>query len=113
VNGLQAEYARIPFAQNTLTPLPETVTDDQAILLSDILPTSWFGARLAEVGDGDTVAVFGAGIVGQLAMASAVEQGAGRVLAVDNIPDRLDHAVMQGAEPTNFDAEARSTPSSA
>lgn len=69
------------------------------------LPTSWFGARLAQVGEGDTVAVFGAGVVGQLAMASAKMQGAGRVLAVDNHPSRLDRARMQGAEPVNYDQE--------
>lgn len=105
VNGLQAEYARVPFAHTGPVRLPSSMSDDDAILLSDILPTSWFGARLAEVSPGDTVAVFGAGIVGQLAMASAVIQGAGRVLAVDNRPDRLERSVMQGAEPINFDQE--------
>src|SRR4051812_46986608 len=65
-DGLQAEHARIPFAHTNLVRLPDAMADDDAILLSDILPTSWFGARLAEVSDGDTVAVFGAGIVGQL-----------------------------------------------
>lgn len=105
IDGLQAELARIPFAHTNAVRLPEAMSDSDAILLSDILPTSWFGARLAEVSSGDTVAVFGAGVVGQLAMASAVMQGAGRVLAVDNKADRLERSVMQGAEPINFDDE--------
>lgn len=105
VDGLQAEYARIPFAHTGPVKLPESMSDDDAILLSDIFPTSWFAARLARVGHGDTVAVFGAGIVGQLAMASAVLQGAGRVFAIDNIPSRLEMARTQGAEPVNFDEE--------
>ncbi|HET9092974.1 MAG TPA: zinc-dependent alcohol dehydrogenase [Acidimicrobiales bacterium] len=105
IDGLQAEYARIPFAHTGPVKLPEQMSDDDAILLSDIFPTSWFAARLAEVRPGDTVAVFGAGIVGQLAMASAVIQGAGRVFAVDAVPSRLELARMQGAEPVNFERE--------
>lgn len=104
-DGLQAQYARVPFANVGPVKLPESMSDDEAILLSDIFPTSWFGAKLAEIQPGNTVAVFGAGIVGQLAMASAFIQGAGRVLAIDNIPDRLDQARMQGAEAINFDEE--------
>ena len=106
VNGLQAQYARVPWAQHTLIPLPETVSDEQAILLSDILPTAWFGAELAGVRSGDTVAVFGAGIVGQLAVASAVRQGAGRVFVVDGIESRLAMALAQNAEVIDFNAEA-------
>jgi len=104
-DGLQAEYARVPFAATGLVRLPDDMSDDDAILLSDIFPTSWFGARLAEVGDGDTVAVFGGGVVGQLAMASARLQGCGRLFAIDHVPSRLDMAVMQGAEPIDFDQE--------
>jgi threonine dehydrogenase-like Zn-dependent dehydrogenase len=105
INGLQAEYARIPFAATGLVRLPDDMSEDDAILLSDIFPTSWFGSELAEVGEGDTVAVFGAGIVGQLAMAAARLHGCGRLFAVDNQPSRLDMAVMQGAEPIDFDRE--------
>ncbi len=104
-NGLQAEYARIPFANANLVSLPDGVTDDQAIVLSDILPTAWFGARLAEIGTGDTVAVFGCGPVGQLAIQSAHIQGAGRVIAVDHHPDRLEQARMSHAEVVNFDTD--------
>ncbi|MET8764847.1 zinc-dependent alcohol dehydrogenase [Lentzea sp. NPDC004782] len=105
VDGLQAEYARVPFAMTTLVRVPDAVSDDQAILLSDIFPTSWFGARLAEVGDGDTVLVLGAGVVGQFAIASAKRQGAGRVLVVDGIASRLDKAREQNAETIDFNAE--------
>lgn len=105
VNGLQAGYARIPFAQTTLVPVPDSVSDDAAILVSDVLPTGWFGARLAQVSQGDTVAVFGAGVVGQCAIASAKAQGATRVLAVDCLPDRLETARRQNAECIDFSAE--------
>ncbi|MCV2457774.1 glutathione-dependent formaldehyde dehydrogenase [Streptomyces sp. ICN988] len=105
LDGLQAEFARVPFAHVGLVPLPDTVDDAQAILLSDIYPTSWFGARLADVGDGDTVAVVGAGPVGQAAVACARLQGAGRIIVVDGVADRLDVARSQHAETVNFNTE--------
>lgn len=104
-DGLQAEYARVPFAHTNLVPIPPGVSDEQAIMVSDIFPTAWFGARLAEIGDGDVVAVFGAGPVGQLAALSARMQGAGRVLIVDGNTDRLEMARLQNAETVNFNAE--------
>lgn len=104
-NGLQAEYARVPFANVGLVKLPDEVSDDQAILISDIFPTGYFGAELAEIGDGDTVAVFGCGPVGQFAIAGAKLQGAGRILAIDSIASRLEMARDQGAETINFDEE--------
>ncbi|HET6676062.1 MAG TPA: zinc-binding dehydrogenase, partial [Nitrospiraceae bacterium] len=103
--GLQAEKALVPFANVGLVKLPDDVTDDQAILLSDIFPTGYFGADLAEVKQGNTVAVFGCGPVGQFAILSARLRGAGRVLAIDNIQSRLDMAQAQGAETINFDLE--------
>jgi threonine dehydrogenase-like Zn-dependent dehydrogenase len=105
VNGLQAERARIPFASTTMVKLPDEVSDDQAILVSDIFPTGWFGAELAEVRSGDTVAVFGCGPVGQFAIASAKLKGAGRILAVDKYEDRLAMARRQGALVVNFEKE--------
>jgi threonine dehydrogenase-like Zn-dependent dehydrogenase len=105
VDGLQAEYARIPYAMTSLVRIPDSVSDDQAILVSDIFPTGWFGARLAEVGRGDTVLVMGAGVVGQFAIASAKRQGAGRVLVVDAIASRLATARQQNAETIDFNAE--------
>jgi len=104
-NGLQAEKARIPFANVNLVKLPDNVTDDQAILLSDVFPTGYFGADLADIKHGHTVAVFGCGAVGQFAIASARLMGASRVLAVDHLPDRLEMARRQGAEVINYDEE--------
>jgi threonine dehydrogenase-like Zn-dependent dehydrogenase len=104
-NGLQAERARIPYANVGLVKLPDEVSDDQAILLSDIFPTAYFGAELAEIENGDTVAVFGCGPVGQFAIASAKLLGAGRIFAVDSIPSRLEMARDQGAEIINFEQE--------
>ncbi|HJU06294.1 MAG TPA: zinc-dependent alcohol dehydrogenase [Nitrospiraceae bacterium] len=103
--GLQAEKARVPFANVGLVKIPHGVTDDQAILISDIFPTGYFGAELAEIQPGDTVVVFGCGPVGQMAMVSAQLRGAGRVLAVDTIPSRLEMAQGQGAEIIDFNAE--------
>jgi threonine dehydrogenase-like Zn-dependent dehydrogenase len=104
-DGLQAELARVPFANVGLVRVPEDVSDEQAILLSDIFTTGWFGASLAEIGDGDPVAVFGCGPVGQFAIASAMLRGAGRVFAIDAIPSRLEMARSQGAETIDFNAE--------
>jgi threonine dehydrogenase-like Zn-dependent dehydrogenase len=104
-HGLQAEQARIPFAHVGLVKVPDEVSDDQAIMLSDIFPTGWFGAELAEIKPGDTVAVFGCGPVGQFVIASAKLMQAGRIFAVDNIDSRLDMARAQGAEAINFDKD--------
>jgi threonine dehydrogenase-like Zn-dependent dehydrogenase len=103
--GLQAEYARVPFAHVGMVKLSEEISDDQAILLSDIFPTGYFGADLAHIREGSTVAVFGCGPVGQFAIASAALMGAGRVLAVDTISSRLEMAKDQGAEVIDFNAE--------
>lgn len=104
-NGLQAEYARIPYANVGLVKLPDEVTDDQAIMISDIFPTGYFGADIAEIKPGDTVAVFGCGPVGIFAIASAKLLGAGRIIAVDTIDSRLWMAREQGAEVIDYNAE--------
>ncbi len=104
-HGLQAERARIPYANVGPVKLPDGVTDNQALMLSDIFPTGYFGADIAEIMPGDTVAVFGCGPVGQFAVASAFLFGAGRVFAVDHIPSRLETARDQGAEIINFEEE--------
>lgn len=104
-NGLQAEKARIPMAAVNLFKLPDEVTDEQAILLSDIFPTGYFGADLADIKPGHSVAVFGCGPVGQFAILSAKMMGAGRIFAVDHLPDRLEAARAQGAEIINFENE--------
>lgn len=104
-HGLQAEKARIPFAHVGLIKLPSEISDDQAIMLSDIFPTGYFGAEMAEITDGDSVAVFGCGPVGQFAIASAKLMGAARVFAIDRHPDRLMMARQQGAEIIDFSEE--------
>ncbi|AOS64780.1 zinc-dependent alcohol dehydrogenase [Actinoalloteichus hymeniacidonis] len=105
VHGLQADYARVPYAATTLVRVPDSVTDDEAILVSDIFPTAWFGGRLAEIGSGDTVLVLGAGVVGQFAIVAAKLQGAGRVLVVDGEDTRLAMARRQNAETIDFNSE--------
>lgn len=104
-HGLQAEKARVPFAAVNLFKLPDTISDDQGILLSDIFPTGYFASELANVKDGHSVAVFGCGPVGQFAIASAKLMGAGRVFAVDHVADRLDIARLQGAEVIDFNQD--------
>lgn len=104
-NGLQAEYARIPFANIGLVKVPRSVTDDQAITISDIFPTGYFGADIAEIAPGDVVIVFGCGPVGLLTIVSARLHGAGRVIAIDQIPDRLERARELGAEVIDFSSE--------
>ena len=104
-DGLQAEKARVPFANVNLVKIPDGMEDAQALLLSDVFPTSWMAAEMAEIEDGDTVAVFGCGPIGQLAIASAKLMGAGRVFAVDCLPDRLQAAKAQGAEIIDFSKE--------
>ena len=104
-DGMQAEYARIPFAAVNCVKLSEQVTDEQAIMISDIWPTGWFGADIAEVSDGDSVAVFGCGPVGQFAILSAFIMGASRVFAIDRDESRLEMALAQGARVVNFEEE--------
>ncbi len=104
-NGLQAELARIPFANVGLVKIPDSLSDEQALMLSDIFPTGYFGADLADLHSGHTVAVFGCGPVGQFAIISAFLKGAGRVLAVDCIDSRLEKARENGAEAINFEKE--------
>jgi threonine dehydrogenase-like Zn-dependent dehydrogenase len=104
-NGLQAERARIPHAAVGLVKVPSGVTDDQAILISDIFPTGYFGADLAGIKPGDTVAVFGCGPVGQFAIASAMLMDAGRVFAIDRVASRLETAQVQGAEAIDFETD--------
>jgi len=103
--GLQAERARIPLANVGMVRLPDEVSDDQAILISDIFPTGYFGADIAEIDPGDNVAVFGCGPVGLFAIKSAMHLGAGRVIAVDTVPDRLAMARDLGAETVDFNEE--------
>ncbi|MGE5308764.1 MAG: zinc-dependent alcohol dehydrogenase [Deltaproteobacteria bacterium] len=104
-NGLQAEKVRVPFANVGLVKLPDSITDEQGVFLSDIFPAGYFGADNAEIKAGDIVVVFGCGPVGQFAIASASLLNAGRVIAVDQIPSRLEMAKAQGAETVDFSRE--------
>jgi len=104
-DGLQAEKARIPFANVGLVKLPDEVDDDQAILLSDIVPTGYMAAENAQIKPGNTIAVFGLGPVGQFCVACAKLFDLGRIIAVDTIPSRLEMARAQGAEVINFNEE--------
>ncbi len=102
LDGLQAEYARVPYAAITLLKLPEEIDDDNAILMSDILPTSWMAAIMANIKPSNSVAIFGCGPVGQLAIACAQHMGAGRIFAIDAVPSRLAVAQAHGAEAINY-----------
>ncbi len=104
-DGAQAEYVRVPYANVGPRKLSDDVTDQQAVMLADIFPTGYFGADLASIQPGDTVAVFGCGPVGQFVMKSARDFfQAGRVIVIDHVPYRLAFAAQQcGAEPVNFD----------
>ena len=87
--GGQAEYVRVPFADVGPLKVPSHLTDDQVLFLSDIFPTGYMGAEMCDIRPGDTIAVWGCGPVGQLAMASAKLLGAERVIAIDRFPYRL------------------------
>jgi threonine dehydrogenase-like Zn-dependent dehydrogenase len=87
--GGQAEYARVPFADVGPLKIPEGLTDDQVLFLSDILPTGYMGAEMCDIKQGDTIAVWGCGPVGQFAIASAKMLGAERIVAIDRFEDRL------------------------
>ncbi len=102
--GGQAEYVRVPFADVGPLKIPDHVNDEQALFLTDILPTGYMAAENAHIRQGDTVAVWGCGPVGQFAIRSAWWFGPSRVIAIDHIPQRLKMARDFGhAETLNFD----------
>jgi threonine dehydrogenase-like Zn-dependent dehydrogenase len=96
--GGQAEYVRVPFADVGAMRVPEEQPDEKVLFLTDIFPTGWMAAENCDIVPGDTVAVFGAGPVGQFALRSALLQGAERVIAIDDVPERLAMAEEGGAE---------------
>ncbi|GAB3037011.1 zinc-dependent alcohol dehydrogenase [Mycobacterium bourgelatii] len=100
--GGQAEYARVPFADVGPLKVDDDLTDDQVLFLSDILPTGYMGAEMCDIKSGDIVAVWGAGPVGLFAMVSALLLGAAKVVAIDQVPYRLELAKKLGATPLNF-----------
>lgn len=99
LHGAQAELVRVPLADRTLLPLPDGLPDEAALLLADVLPTGWHGARMAAAGPGRTVAVVGCGPIGLMAVLAAREQGAERIIAVDGVAERRRAAARLGAEP--------------
>jgi threonine dehydrogenase-like Zn-dependent dehydrogenase len=102
--GGQAEYARVPFADVGPLVIEDDLPDEQVLFLSDIFPTGYMGAEMADIHPGDVVAVWGAGPVGMFAMASARLLGAERVIAIDRFPYRLQRAAEHlGAEPVNYE----------
>lgn len=102
--GGQAEFVRVPFADTGLFHVPEVLTDEQALFLTDILPTGYMAAENGNIQPGDTVAVWGCGPVGQFVIQSARRMGAQRVIAIDHIPERLAMAELAGeAETINFE----------
>ncbi|HEX8234666.1 MAG TPA: zinc-dependent alcohol dehydrogenase [Abditibacteriaceae bacterium] len=100
--GGQAQYLRVPFADIGPIKIPENLPDEQVLFLSDIFPTGYMAAENCNIQPGDIVAVWGAGPVGQFAIRSAFLLGAGRVIVIDNIPERLEMATQAGAEIINF-----------
>ncbi|HWP06655.1 MAG TPA: zinc-dependent alcohol dehydrogenase [Polyangiaceae bacterium] len=94
--GGQAEYVRVPYADIGPLKVPEGLTDEQVLFLSDILPTGYMGAEMCGLTGGEVVAVWGAGPVGQFAIASARLLGAERIIAIDRLPYRLDLALKRG-----------------
>jgi alcohol dehydrogenase len=107
INGVQAELARVPYAETSVHAVPEGVSDEQVLFLSDILPTGFeIGVQNGGVKPGDAVAVVGAGPVGLAAMMTAAIAGAGRIIAIDREPSRLAHAERFGATHTVLSGES-------
>ncbi len=104
--GGQAEYVRVPYADVGPVVIPDGLTDEQVLFLGDILPTGWQAAAQCDIQPTDTVAVWGAGPVGQFAVRSAVMMGAEQVICIDNVPERLSMARAGGAITINFDEES-------
>ena len=104
--GGQAQYARVPYADVGPLKVPDELTDEQVLFLSDIFPTGYMAAENAQIEPGSTVAVWGCGPVGQFAIQSAWMLGAGRVIAIDRVPERLALAQTKGkAETINYESE--------
>src|SRR5687767_15687094 len=96
--GGQAQYARVPYADVGPFKVPDTLTDEQVLFLTDIFPTGYMAAENCNIAKGDTVAVWGCGPVGQFAIRSALLLGASRVIAIDTVPERLHMAAEAGAD---------------
>jgi threonine dehydrogenase-like Zn-dependent dehydrogenase len=100
--GGQAEYARVPFADVGPIKVPNHLSDEQVLLLSDVYPTGYMGAEMCDIKPGDTIAIWGCGPIGQFSIRSAFMLGAERVIAIDQVPERLQMAEEGGAETINY-----------
>lgn len=103
--GGQAEYVRVPFADVNHIKIPNHLSDEKVLFISDIFPTGYMAAENCNIKGGETVAVWGAGPVGQMTIKSLFMLGAKRVIAIDQVPERLDMAKSAGAEIMNFAEE--------
>ncbi|MBB3311915.1 threonine dehydrogenase-like Zn-dependent dehydrogenase [Rhizobium sp. BK196] len=101
-SGGQAEYLRVPYADIGPIKVPDRLTDEQVLFLSDIFPTGYMAADFCNIQPGDTIAIWGCGPVGQMAIKSAFMLGAERVIAVDTVPERLALAEASGAVVLDF-----------
>jgi threonine dehydrogenase-like Zn-dependent dehydrogenase len=104
--GGQAEYVRVPFADKTHVKIPDGLSDEQVLFLGDIFPTGWQAAVQCEIEPTDTVAIWGAGPVGQMAVRSAILLGAKQVVVIDRVPERLAMARAAGAVTIDFKEES-------
>ena len=104
--GGQAEYVRVPYADVAPVKIPDGLSDEQVLFLGDIFPTGWQAAVACDIESHDTVAIWGAGPVGQFCIRSAVLLCAKQVVAIDNVPEWLAVAEAGGAIPINFDEES-------
>jgi threonine dehydrogenase-like Zn-dependent dehydrogenase len=104
--GGQAEYVRVPYADVGPVKIPDGLTDEQVLFLGDIFPTGWQAAVACDIEPTDTVAIWGAGPVGQFCIRSAILLGAQQVICIDHLPERLSMARAGGAITINFDEES-------
>lgn len=102
VPGGQAEYVRVPFADVNCLVLPEDVSDEQALYLSDVVPTSYHGTELAGVEEGSSVAIWGLGPIGLMAARWCQIRKAGRIIGIDRVPERIELARKLGIEIIDF-----------
>jgi threonine dehydrogenase-like Zn-dependent dehydrogenase len=103
--GGQAQYVRVPFADVGPLKIESDLPDEKVLFLSDIFPTGYMAAENAQIQEGDTVAVWGCGPVGQFSIASAFMLGAGQVIAIDSVPERLEMARTAGAITVDYSQE--------
>lgn len=101
--GGQAEYARVPYSDFGPLKIPESLSDEQVLFLTDIFPTGYMAAENCNINPGDVVAIWGCGPVGQFAIRSAFLLGAERVIAIDRVPERLEMARQGNAETIDYE----------